>query len=129
LELERWRSASPREERIKVRSGAVERRDQNRSCAPHMAAKTRPSSLLSPQGRSDDLSLSLPHGRDGRETPVRAGEWVWARVGARVGARVIELLLVFGIVATATSDETGRRFTLGGTRRGESLRMKLSRIG
>src|SRR5947208_13261769 len=87
--------------------------------------KIIPATSPSPRGRRDLPSLSLPHGRDGRETPVRAGEWVWARVGARV----IELLLVFGIVATATSDETGRRFTLGGTRRGESLRMKLSRIG
>src|SRR5438445_531982 len=38
------------------------------------------SRLLPHMGRRDRLSLS-PAGRDGREAPVRAKEWVWERAG------------------------------------------------
>ncbi|PYK72886.1 MAG: SCO family protein [Verrucomicrobia bacterium] len=60
--------------------------------------KIIPSSSPSPRGRRDRPSLSFPRGRDGRETPVRAGK--------RVGVRVIgflKLLLVF-LAATAAAE-------------------------
>src|SRR5436190_22526020 len=60
--------------------------------------KIIPSSSPSPRGRRDRLSLSLSRGRDGRETPVRAGK--------RDGVRVIgflKLLLVF-LAATAAAE-------------------------
>src|SRR5437870_6283765 len=72
------------------------------STAPRAMLKIIPSSSPSPRGRRDYLLLSLPHGRDGRETPVRAGEWVWESVGARA-IGFLKLLLVSGVIATATA--------------------------
>src|SRR5947208_16187779 len=64
--------------------------------------KIIPSSSPSPRGRRDLLSLSLPHGRDGRETPVRAAEWVWERVGVRA-IGFLKLLLV-SLAATSAGE-------------------------
>src|SRR5437870_2653269 len=61
--------------------------------------KMIPSSSPSPQGRRNHLSLSLPRGRDRRETPVRAVERVWERVGVRA-IGFLKLLLV-SLAATA----------------------------
>src|ERR1700730_8473248 len=74
----------------------------------------RPSSSPSPTGRRDHLSYLLPlgeelkmrardwvsalspFGRDGREAPVRAKEWVWERVRVReLCLRAIATLAVF----------------------------------
>src|SRR6266480_6954799 len=86
--------------------------------------KIIPSSSPPPRGRRDQLLLSLPHGRDGRETPVRAVEWVWERVGVRtigffkMGSSLPRLVALGGTC-----------FCMSRTRRSASLRMNLSRIG
>src|SRR5437899_11925230 len=60
--------------------------------------KIIPSSSPSPRGRRNYFSLSLPHGRDGREMPVREGEWVGVRA---IG--FLKLLLI-SLAATAAAE-------------------------
>ena len=69
--------------------------------------KIIPSSSPSPRGRRDHFSLSLPHGRDGRETPVRIAEWVRERVGVRA-IGFLKLLLV-SLAATASAENNPSR--------------------
>ncbi len=82
-----------------MRSEALKHRDQSKSCAARAMLKIRPSSSPSPRGRRNHLSLSLPHGRDGRETPVRAGERVRGTLRG-----LLKLLLVSSVIATALGE-------------------------
>src|SRR5207237_10740975 len=89
--------------------------------------KIIPSSSPSPRGSRDLLSLSLPHGRDGRETPVRAAEWVWERVG--VGALGFLKLLLVSLAATSARALPGDRNYDSGPPAPRSSRLPAVRSG